>query len=181
MMNGKKYLYTLIFIISAILLINIIWPSAFLSKFKKEVFHNFKDNSEAYIKIKDYCIQKYEENNSDGVSIGWYGEITDNSNDAVKKSTIQYAPQYVQDEINKLIIISQNDYDFARIKKYKEEYIITFEFDWEGGRNKTHKIIYCEDKKTINEYLKSQAEKIYIKNIMDNWYYVELDPDIFHK
>lgn len=180
-MKNKKFLYTLTFIICVVLLINIIWPSTFLNKFKREVFERFKNNSETYIRIKDYIVEKAEENNSDAFSIGLYGEIVDNSNDILKISDTQYAPEDIKEEINELIRISENDYDFVRLKKYKGEYIISFEFDWEGGRNKTHKIVYCEDEKILNEYLQSKAKKIYIKNIENQWYYVELDSGLFHK
>lgn len=117
MMNGKKYLYILIFIISAILLINIIWPSAFLSKFKKEVFHNFKDNSETYIKIKDYFIQKYEENNYEELLLDKAGYIREYINDRPQTHT-QYIPKDIQEELNKVSRFSEY-FDFVTIKKLK--------------------------------------------------------------
>ena len=35
--------------------------------------------------------------------------------------------------------------------------------------------------KILNEYYQSINKKVYIKTIENQWYYVELDPDISHK
>ena len=179
-MNKKYFVFISIFVICFIVLIGIIWPSIGC---KKQAIQRFKANTETYIKIKDYMVQKAVEKHSHHLSIGHLGAIVDYSKDTspVNKNDIQYAPQSVKEAINKLITISENDFDFGRIEDYEAQYIVTLEFDWEEVRNKTHKIIYCEDKKILNKYLKSISKDIYIKSIMNQWYYVELDSDIFHK
>lgn len=179
MMNGKKYLYTLIFIIFSILLINIIWPSAFLSKFKKEVFQNFKDNSEAYIKIKDYIVQKADENHLEKLKIDKSGYVVEYI-DGMAQDTREYAHEHIKEELKKLTTVSKY-FDFVIIRKYKGEYIVSFVFDSESATDYYHDLIYCKDKKILNEYCQSINKKVYIKTIENQWYYVDVNPDISHK